>query len=93
MRLTNCQKEVLLEVLKGKSNKEIAKTLNRKEATVKLHVYALFNKFNTDSRLKLVCGIYSQFVNPEAALSAGEFKLKSDFEKLETLVERINENG
>ena len=93
MRLTDCQKKILLQVLQGKSNAEIARNLERTEATIKMHINALLRIFNAQSRLHLVCGIYGQFVDPKTALSAGEFALKTDREKLEALVERINENG
>lgn len=93
MRLTECQKTILLHVLQGKSNEEIAKDVNRREATVKMHINSLLRIFKAKSRLELVCGIYGHFVDPYTALSAGEFGLKTDREKLEALVERINENG
>jgi DNA-binding CsgD family transcriptional regulator len=42
MKLTQRQSEVLKEICKGKSNKEIARTLGIEEQTVKQHVTSIF---------------------------------------------------
>ena len=48
--LTPRQKEVLHLVVQGKSNKEIARTLELGEGTVKVHMSALFRSLGTSSR-------------------------------------------
>lgn len=48
--LTPRQKEVLRLVVQGKSNKEISRTLDLSEGTVKVHMSALFRSLGTSSR-------------------------------------------
>lgn len=48
--LTNRQKAVLEEVCKGKSNKEIARTLSMAESTVKLHLTEIFKTMGVHTR-------------------------------------------
>ncbi len=48
--LTPRQREVLELLIQGKSNKEIAKTLNLGEGTIKVHMAALFRTFGVNSR-------------------------------------------
>jgi DNA-binding NarL/FixJ family response regulator len=48
--LTPRQREVLKLLMQGKSNKEIAKSLNLGEGTVKVHMAALFRVFGVNSR-------------------------------------------
>jgi DNA-binding NarL/FixJ family response regulator len=52
--LTPRQKEVLVYMGKGKSNKEIARTLNLSEGTVKLHVTAILRALNVSNRTSAV---------------------------------------
>jgi two-component system nitrate/nitrite response regulator NarL len=61
--LTPRQSEVLQELCKGKSNKEIARALGMEEKTVKGHVSAIFRCLNVVHRLQAV----------EAARAAGLF--------------------
>jgi DNA-binding NarL/FixJ family response regulator len=48
--LTNREKEVLIEISNGKSNKEIAATLFITEKTVKTHVSNILSKLNLQDR-------------------------------------------
>jgi DNA-binding NarL/FixJ family response regulator len=48
--LTPRQREVLGLLLKGKSNKEIARTLNLSEGTVKVHMAGLFRALGVNTR-------------------------------------------
>ena len=52
--LTEREKEVLLLVLAGKSNKEIASDLYITESTVKTHVRNIFSKYDVNSRAELI---------------------------------------
>jgi DNA-binding NarL/FixJ family response regulator len=54
VQLTRRQQEVLTEVVHNLSNKEIAARLNISERTVKFHVSALLEKFDVESRVRLV---------------------------------------
>ena len=48
--LTRRQRDVLYLIVKGQSNKEIARALKLAEGTVKIHVAALFNKLGVTRR-------------------------------------------
>lgn len=48
--LTPRQRDVLEHLVKGKSNKEIARVLNLSEGTVKVHMAALFRNIGVSSR-------------------------------------------
>ena len=49
-RLTEREREVLLGLCAGHSNKEIARNLNLSEATVKLHVKTLYRRLGVSNR-------------------------------------------
>ena len=53
-RLTPRQIEVLQQLYKGYSNKEIGKLMNLSEATIKCHASAIFRELNVDNRLQAV---------------------------------------
>ena len=50
LRLTPRQMDVLFSLVKGKSNKEIARELNLAEPTIKLHVTALLKGLQVNNR-------------------------------------------
>lgn len=52
--LTRREKEVLSELVKGLSNKEIAKSLSISDKTVKIHINKIFKKLNVKSRTQAV---------------------------------------
>lgn len=52
--LSNRQRELLTELAKGKSNKEIALTMNITEGTVKMKLHILYTKFHVANRMQLV---------------------------------------
>ncbi len=52
--LSSREKEIIELVLAGKSNREIAETLNISINTVKKHLYNIFNKVGVDSRSQLI---------------------------------------
>lgn len=66
--LTPRQRDVLALIAEGKSNKEIARTLNLAVPTVKLHVTAIFAALGVSNRT-------------EAAIAAGEFGLSLESEE------------
>ncbi len=50
--LSNREKEILLHLTNGKSNKEIANILDIAESTVKIHVQNIMRKLNVTSRVQ-----------------------------------------
>ena len=52
--LTRREGEILDELRRGKSNAQIARTLNLSESAVKMHVRSLMTKFDASSRLEVV---------------------------------------
>lgn len=52
--LTPRQKQVVLEMCKGKSNKEIARALVMAEVTVKLHLTEIFKTIGVRSRAQAI---------------------------------------
>lgn len=62
--LTERQQEVLLFLIKGCSNKEIALRLKLAEATVKYHVKGIFRTLNVDNRTQAVIQAQKLMVPP-----------------------------
>ena len=52
--LTSKQQHVLMSMVKGHSNKEIARELHMSEATVKAHVTGIFRNLNVNNRTQAV---------------------------------------
>ena len=53
-KLTPRQQDVVVEMCKGKANKEIARTLGMAEATVKLHLTEVFLKLGVRNRAQAI---------------------------------------
>ena len=58
-KLTVRQKEVLTELLKGQSSKEIARTLNIAEGTVKIHLAAIYRALGVRTRAEAIVKLKS----------------------------------
>jgi two-component system nitrate/nitrite response regulator NarL len=54
MELTARENAVMRRVLVGQSNKQIARTLNIAEHTVKIHLYHAYGKLRIHSRVELL---------------------------------------
>ncbi|MBI1209152.1 MAG: response regulator [Azospirillum sp.] len=65
--LTLRQKAVLSELVLGKSNKEIANSLNLSEATVKVHLAAIMRALNVRSRTQVILVASQNGLVPPAA--------------------------
>jgi DNA-binding NarL/FixJ family response regulator len=58
-KLTARQKEVLSELLKGRSSKEIARTLDIAEGTVKIHLAAIYRAVGVRTRAEAIAKLKS----------------------------------
>jgi DNA-binding NarL/FixJ family response regulator len=58
-KLTTRQKEVLGELLKGRSSKEIARTLDIAEGTVKIHLAAIYRAIGVRTRAEAIAKLKS----------------------------------
>lgn len=56
-RLTPREGEVVFEILKGRMNKEIARSLGVDESTIKRHTHNIYEKTGFRSRTELVLGL------------------------------------
>ena len=54
LKLTQREEEVLLLVIKGYTNRQIAETLCISTHTAKVHISSLFQKFEVSNRVELV---------------------------------------
>jgi DNA-binding CsgD family transcriptional regulator len=52
--LSGKEQEIAMEVLQGKSNKEIAYDMDISNSTVKSHIYSIYKKVNVQSRVQFV---------------------------------------
>ncbi len=52
--LSGKEQEIAMEVLQGKSNKEIAYGMDISNSTVKSHIYSIYKKVNVQSRVQFV---------------------------------------
>ncbi|MBX3511548.1 MAG: response regulator transcription factor [Hyphomonadaceae bacterium] len=59
-KLTLRQKEVLHELLKGQASKEIARTLDIAEGTVKIHLAAIYRALGVRTRAEAIARLRSQ---------------------------------
>jgi len=62
VRLTRRERDLIAEILAGRSNTAIAQTLGIKEQTVRNRLSVLFHKLGVSSRLELAvkCGLRSR---------------------------------
>jgi DNA-binding NarL/FixJ family response regulator len=58
-KLTSRQKEVLTELLKGQASKEIARTLDIAEGTVKIHLAAIYRALGVRTRAEAISRLKS----------------------------------
>jgi DNA-binding NarL/FixJ family response regulator len=58
-KLTGRQREVLVELLKGRASKEIARALNIAEGTVKIHLAAIYRALGVRTRAEAIAKLKS----------------------------------
>jgi len=62
-QLTEREREVLDELIQGKTNREIAKALSITLSTTNVHMRSIMKKTGHRSRLALVVNVYESLVN------------------------------
>lgn len=60
VRMTDREKEILCELLRGKTNHEISMSLGINEKTVKNHLWKIYRKWNVTSRTQMFHKIVSR---------------------------------
>jgi DNA-binding NarL/FixJ family response regulator len=60
VRVTDREKEILRELLLGKTNREISISLGINEKTVKNHLWKIYRKWNVTSRTQMFHKIVSR---------------------------------
>jgi len=71
VRLTPAEHRVLLRVLLGETNKEIARVLACSPKTVEFHLAHIFEKSGVDGRTRLVSAVAMGLVRTEPPAIAG----------------------
>ena len=61
--LTSREREVVLAVAEGLSNKRIGQRLNLSEGTVKVHLHNVYSKLGVKNRTALVVLAHTEFVS------------------------------
>jgi len=62
-KLTPRQRQIMLIVAEGLSNKEIARRLNISEGTVKIHLHQIFRHLGISNRTALTAFVYGDRVD------------------------------
>ena len=77
LEVTTRELEVLASLAKGKSNKMIARELDMREGTVKVHVRSLLKKLNATNRTQLALHAY-RAVDTALAVRGGRLTIPAD---------------
>lgn len=65
--ITNREKEILVQIAQGKTNREISQKLILSASTVRNHISSIFNKLRISNRSQATAiAIYSGLVKPES---------------------------
>ena len=79
--LTNREKEVMVHLAKGKTNKQISKDLLLSPSTIRNHISNIFTKLKISNRSQTTAiAIYSGLLTPESFMETGEAILKTKVE-------------
>ena len=74
--LTSCEREVVMALAEGLSNKDVGRRLNISEGTVKVHLHNICSKLGVKNRTALAVLAFTKFAIRTLAAN-------SDFEKAE----------
>ena len=79
-QLTPRQRDVVTEMCKGKSNKEIARALGMAEATVKLHLTEVFKTIGVKTRYEAIAKASGfPITTPDPPLPITDLQIMEDF--------------
>jgi len=59
--LTSCEREVVMALAEGLSNKDVGRRLNLSEGTVKVHLHNLYGKLGVKNRTALTVLAFTKF--------------------------------
>jgi two-component system nitrate/nitrite response regulator NarL len=76
--LTSREREVVLVLAEGLSNKDVGRRLNLSEGTVKVHLHNIYSKLGVKNRTALAVLAFTEF-----AMRTLPYTANSDFEKAE----------
>jgi two-component system nitrate/nitrite response regulator NarL len=77
--LTSREREIVLALAQGLSNKEVGRRLNISEGTVKVHLHNIYNKLGVKNRTALAVLAFTEFASVRSCPHAAN----SNFEKAE----------
>ena len=77
--LTSREREIVLALAEGLSNKEVGRRLTISEGTVKVHLHNIYNKLGVKNRTALAVLAYNEFASVRPCPHAAN----SNFEKAE----------
>ena len=77
--LTSCEREIVLALAEGLSNKDVGRKLSLSEGTVKVHLHNIYSKLGVKSRTALAVLALTEFASVRMLPHAAN----SDFEKAE----------
>lgn len=76
-QLSNREEEVVKQLLEGKSNKQIASSLNISERTVEFHLKNIYEKYQVSSRVELVLKLGESTVADKGEVAEDNGRLNS----------------
>ena len=77
--LTSREREVILALAEGLSNKDVGRRLNLSEGTVKVHLHNIYSKLGVKNRTALAVLAFTEFASARPCPHAAN----SNFEKAE----------
>ena len=77
--LTSCERDVVMALAEGLSNKDVGRRLNLSEGAVKVHLHNIYNKLGVKNRTALTVLAFTEL----ALMRTLPHTANSDFEKAE----------
>ena len=76
--LTSREREVVLALAEGLSNKDVGRRLNLSEGTVKVHLHNIYGKLGVKTRTALVALAYTEFASMSPLPHTANFELTTE---------------